>query len=318
VQQLGITRYLTNYDSNQVKLDFTQVAIFSNDIDIMSKNIRFLKDNLGPGHKLYNKMIESAGKTTPKPLVEYERSFLNFMAIFLPNEEDQQVLLTVSMDYIFRLFFMSAVAEFPDEQSLRPENIKKHLKKTTNIRDDDIDRIQQLLKSMLTNRYTKRPKSERKNKIRESHLNCYICGAIIDDEEIEVDHVWPHSLGGGNSGDNLKKAHAACAAIKSDSATSGDALHGSSVYTGHPTGLDDHPHQLSLWPNTIENKNDLNKFNKNLISSSLRMAVIMKQQFKCYSCEQEFLIAGEVTIANDSDKKTSSLLSLRAICPNCE
>lgn len=284
----------------------------------MSKNIRFEKETSEPGHQLYNKMIDSAEKTTTKALVEHERIFLNFMSIFLPDESDQQVLLTLTMDYIFRLFVMSAAIKFQNEDSLKPENIKIHLKTTSSIRDDDILRVQQLLKGLLTFSLKTRPSNERKKKIRQRDNNCYICGISIGTEdETEVDHVWPRSLGGSDGGENLKVAHASCAAIKADSATYGDSLYGNSVYINHPHGLNRHPHQLQLWPSDIIDKNNFNSFNKNLISSSLRIAVIMKQQYKCYSCENRFQIAGEVTLVNDCASKPSSLLNLRAYCPDC-
>jgi hypothetical protein len=214
---------------------------------------------------------------------------------------------------------MSAASEFQNEGSLKPESIQKYLQTATSIRDDDVARIQQLLKGLLTFSYKDRPTNERKKRIHQKSENCYICGISIDTgDETEVDHVWPHSLGGSDGGENLKVAHASCAAIKADSATFGDSLYGNTVYINHPHGLNLHPHQLQLWPNNIIDKNNFDSFNKNLISSSLRIAVIMKQQYKCYSCDNRFQIAGEVTVVNDSGRKPSSLLNLRAYCPDCK
>jgi len=47
------------------------------------------------GKKLRNKMLSCAEKSANKPLQVYEREFLNFLSIFLPDERAQKIYLEI-------------------------------------------------------------------------------------------------------------------------------------------------------------------------------------------------------------------------------
>ncbi|QKE37681.1 HNH endonuclease [Ferrovum myxofaciens] len=235
----------------------------------------------------------------------------------------QSSLNTTPLSYrlrIFRDFFCSATVIFSNLESLKPEDIQKHLKKVTFLPEDDVIPMQRLLKASLTNKYSSRPGNEFKQRIIAKQHSCYLCGQSVNaTDETEVDHIWPYSLGGGTGAENLKVAHASCAAIKANSATPADSLLGGNVYNSHPYGLDSYPSELSFWPSEILDKEQFNSYRNNLVSSGLRLAVLMKQEFKCVSCNMAFSDkgAGEVSLLKDEDALTSSIISLHAYCAKC-
>lgn len=277
---------------------------------------------MGPlsGKKLRDKMLSCAEKSENRPLQKYERDFLNFLSIFLADERAKKIYMEMVVDSIFRDFFCSASVIFSDLESLKSEDIQEYLKKVTFLQEDDVIPVQRLLKASLTNKYSPRPGSEFKQRIKEKQHSCYLCGqSVHSTDETEVDHIWPYSLGGGTGADNLKVAHASCAAIKADSATPADSLLGGNVYSSHPDGLNNHPSALPFWPSEIRGKEEFNSYRRNLVSSGLRLAILMKQEFKCVSCNAAFSEkgVGEVSLLRDRDALTSSITSLRAYCEKC-
>ena len=271
------------------------------------------------GRDLRDKMVDRAAGYEPRYLQPHEVTFLNFVATYIDNEVHQQLLFSILMDYVFRIFFISAASRFPDEKSLKSDEIKRYLKENTGIPDGDIERIQRLLKGALSEKYAGKLKNERKERVREKSTGkCYLCGFLIEnDDETEIDHVWPHSLGGKNSGENLRLAHAECAAIKADAATVGDVLTGLGVYGSPPNGLKLPAHELSMWPNEIESKDKFNSYRRNIFSSSMRLAVYMKQDFGCFCCKEKFSDAGETTIARYIETPVWGFLNLNAYCEKC-
>lgn len=271
------------------------------------------------GQKLRIKMIEKAANSTPRPLEASEKTLLNFVSTYITETRSRELLHAILIDCAFRIFFNAAVARFPDEKSLKSDAIKSFIKNNTFVSDSDVDRIQQLLKSALTFRYSPRPKSEKKKRVREnSSGNCYLCGSRVHaGDEIEVDHVWPHSVGGQNTDENLRVAHAECAAIKADSATLADVLLGKSSYITPPNGLKFSAHQLTLWPHKISDKDGFNSYRSDVVSSNMRLAVFMKQEFKCASCSVEFSEAGEARMLNAADSPEWSVFNLSAYCEPC-
>src|SRR5205823_4568000 len=114
------------------------------------------------------------------------------------------------------------------------ERLDRFLARYTRLTGVTLTNFRKRLKQAVLTADAERPKSERKERIllKQQHHFCYLCGERVRDGDEHLDHVWPQNAGGGTSGDNLQKTHAACQVLKHDLAVPGDAAMGRFAYHG--------------------------------------------------------------------------------------
>ena len=175
---------------------------------------------------------------------------------FLTDETAAEIVQDLIGDVIFRYLLASAVQIRSESSSVSfGDSLDKFILKKTRLTGDLAKRLRQNLKQAVLASEEKRPKTERKNRLKEKqkNKNCYLCSGSMDEEPI-LDHVWPRSAGGGNGKSNLRTAHAFCEAVKADLAVCGDAPIGRFAFNALPRTLSGT--QMSWWPSKVNDDNE--------------------------------------------------------------
>lgn len=222
---------------------------------------------------------------------------------FVPDKECQLEIQSLLIDLVFRYIFAGGRLHYNLEE---PENLDERLDKflTLHTRLTDELRVgfRRRLKQAILTAEGERPKSERKDRLldKQRHFYCYLCGERVTEAEEQVDHIWPHNAGGGTSGDNLRKAHTACEVLKHDLAVPGDASMGRFAYhAGLPRQIAERAR--SHWDEGGIDASSFTTLLDDIRASSLRVALILQQDGRCYYCKEEFRIAGPLELIRIED-----------------
>lgn len=243
------------------------------------------------------------------------------LACFVPEEATANQIRSLTIDLVFRYLFAAARNIYDEVQGnadLFNQHLEHYLKRRTRLTPDNVLYFQKHLKQAVLTSVAERPKNEVRDKLlrKQRDKHCYICGTAIqgtDDERL--DHVWPHSAGGGTGRSNLLRAHAECEAAKGDLATPGDAPVGRFAYHTLPRRLATRCERW--WPHTIDTDDAFHKYVDDLRSAQLRVAVLRRQDFKCYLCEGDLRDGGEATLSRRDNDEPWWFPNTIAVCGKC-
>jgi 5-methylcytosine-specific restriction endonuclease McrA len=217
---------------------------------------------------------------------------------FVPDQASQDEVRSLLIDLVFRFVLAAGRMHFESEGPSTPDDrLEQFLIKHTRLTGDAQVNFRRRLKQAILTAQAESPKTERRDRVlsKQQQYYCYLCGERVTPEDEQVDHVWPQNAGGGTSGDNLRKAHAACQILKHDLAVPGDAAMGRFAYHANlPRQLNERarPH----WEDTGLNANNFTILLDDVRSSALRVALILQQEGRCHFCKQEFRVSGPIRL----------------------
>lgn len=188
---------------------------------------------------------------------------------------------------------------FPGERYII--EIRRFLRDFTRIPPSKLERILTLLLICLRERdreLTQKTKNRVRRDARQRLLGCYICGGSFNyDQEnefnsFEVEHVWPHQMGGRNDDSNLKGACRKCNASKAD----------------YLEAADFHYEEICL----VKDKTD-NSFNVDF-HWRYKVAIAAKSRFRCSQCGKPAEYGGEVQFGRRELSDSWHYLNIDAYC----
>lgn len=249
---------------------------------------------------------------------------------FVPDEESARIVAGIVEDCIFRYLLAAGQMMFDDcggHSDTLDDLLDMFLKRKTRLTGRNVTHFRQVLKRAILTKNSDRPKNEVITRIRkkQNRFYCYICGnAILSNDKAigephteneHMDHVWPHSAGGGSSNDNLRRAHPECDSIKADIAVCGDTALARFAFTHLTDALSCRPRQW--WPHTLETAADFNSLTDAIRAAQLRIAILRRQDFSCSRCGNEFRERGEVILRRRNDDEPWWFPNTHAICSVC-
>lgn len=143
--------------------------------------------------------------------------------------------------------------------------------------------------------------STKVNHVRESAINggkaCYICGRELNrgvaQDTPQVDHIWPHALGGDNRDDNLAVSCERCNQIKQD-------------HIGHS---DYHYERVASWVLGYHDVSFLKAFD-----TARRMAVWAKGNWRCAVCGKAAEDCGPLILERINNDEHWHFLNMQCVC----
>lgn len=236
---------------------------------------------------------------------------------FLVDEVAADIVQSIVSDAVFRFLLASALQIRRESVSLNFDDaLERFVLQKTRLTGDLAKSLRQNLKQAVLASEEERPKTERKNRIKDKQKskNCYLCSSPINEESV-LDHVWPRSAGGGNGKSNLRLAHPFCEAIKADLAVFGDAPVGRFAFTKLPRTLAGA--QMHWWPSRVENAEDFQSLIDDIRGSQLKIAILGRQNFECDSCDKHFADSIECSIVRRDPTEPWWFANVIAICDEC-
>jgi hypothetical protein len=214
---------------------------------------------------------------------------------FVPDDEAVEQVRSFLVDLVFRFLFAAAAMRFQQAEGdpdVFDQLVDQFLTRYTRLTEQNLANFRRVLKQAILTANAPRPKSERRDRLldKQARYNCYLCGGPIEEGEDQLDHRWPRSAGGGTGKSNLFRAHAACQLLKHDLAVPGDAPVGRFAFGGNlPRFLRDQAGPL--WTAPVADETAFVALMDDLRSAALRVALILRQEGKCFLCQGEFDIA---------------------------
>lgn len=201
--------------------------------------------------------------------------------------------LVTSARFIYRKYYLSTRSSTEYLQRLR-----QYLKDNTDIPHSAREKVFILLQSCVEESESDRPTQNTKNRIRKriskQGQTCYICGKDFGDP-LEVEHIWPKTLGGSNIDNNLTLACPRCNRAKDD----------------FVDGSDFHYEEISL----VSDDDDINfetEFNW-----VYRVAVLAKHNYCCSACGKPVSDVGELVFSRRDPSDSWHYLNIDAYCSRC-
>lgn len=236
---------------------------------------------------------------------------------FVTDETTAEIVQDVVGDAIFR-FLLASAKKIRSESAdaTFDASLDKFILRKTRLTGELAKRLRQTLKQAVLASEQERPKTERRDRLREKqrNKNCYLCSHSIDEEPI-LDHVWPRSAGGGTGKSNLRIAHPFCEAVKGDFAVGGDAPVGRFAFNVLPRTLSNT--QVSWWPLTVSDDKEFRSLVDDIRGSQLKVAILGRQEFQCQSCNTAFSDSTSCTIVRRNEDEPWWFANVIAICDDC-
>lgn len=237
---------------------------------------------------------------------------------FVTDETTAEIVHDVVGDAIFR-FLLASAKQIRSEsgESNFDDSLDNFILRKTRLSGELAKRLRRHLKQAVLASEQERPKTERRDRMREKqkNKNCYLCSTSINEEPI-LDHVWPHSAGGGNGKSNLRIAHPFCEAVKADFAVGSDAPLGRFAFNALPRTLAGT--QVSWWPYTVNNDVEFRSFVDDIRGTQLKVAILGRQHFQCQNCSKDFSDSDSCTLVRRNEDEPWWFANVVAICDDCE
>ncbi|BAT54086.1 HNH endonuclease [Nostoc sp. NIES-3756] len=184
--------------------------------------------------------------------------------------------------------------EFPSGKFI--EELRRFLSENTHIPSDKIEKMLVLVQSCLPLK-NKKVKSPRKKRLineyqSKNELRCYICGKDVVEEEIEIEHIWPKTMGGATEDFNLKIACSVCNDNKKH----------------YIDASDFHYEQICL----VSDKCD-EKF-PNEMKKEYQIAIWAKSDYTCIVCSKPASIVGRLNLGRINLSDSWHFLNIEAYC----
>jgi len=236
---------------------------------------------------------------------------------FLPDDTSAEIVQDLIGDIVFRFLLASAKQIYTDNPSTFDASLENFILKKTRLTGELAKRFRRVLKQAVLASEEERPKKERRDRIKDKqkHKNCYICSGPINEEPV-LDHVWPRSAGGGNGKSNLMTAHPFCEAVKGDLAVSGDTPVARFAFNALPRTLDGT--QIAWWPSALDADHEFRSLVDDIRGSQLKIAVLGRQDFKCYECDKSFSESNKCSIKRRNTDEPWWFANVIVICDDCE
>jgi HNH endonuclease len=259
-----------------------------------------MRDNPSPGYRLKSLLSE----ILPNDENGFDRNdkrFHNRIDFVLSSEGKFSDLIHDSIiNYVVRRLIMTAqfVARRANEDGLThlmfTTNLKASLRDNFNFQPPEREKILSVLLECIeahTQELNDATKRQLKREAKKYDSRCYICGKEVSFEAkdgahnaIEIEHIWPHSMGGTNGIDNLKIACHKCNQAKKSIISFSD-FHFEIIN---------------------EVKSNLNHYEK--------MAIWSKNNFRCMQCNKPASEVGPLTIVQINKNDSWHFTNLEAYC----
>jgi 5-methylcytosine-specific restriction endonuclease McrA len=182
------------------------------------------------------------------------------------------------------------------------EKLRDYLQNQTGIPPSKLEKalILILLCVNIKKQNRKMEKQKRKSFINEylrsnSDLRCYMCGRSLAENEAEIEHVWPKSMGGLERNFNLRISCHECNNVKLSYVDSSDF----------------HYEHISL-----VNDESMHTF-ANEFKRQYKIAVWAKSEFQCSLCRRTASEIGRLGFTKINPEDSWHFLNIDAICENC-
>lgn len=252
---------------------------------------------VNPGKILYDLLQE---------FIPYRESKLGFIAeidSLMGNSEYGFSLLSYQSSIYYLLRRLIRAAQYFKKQLDKEDNfsdrehekkIREYLRNVIVIEKLDIqDRMTALIVDCVKASEAKIPKGIRNQivkDIKQKRLKCYMCDAEISEDTYEIEHLWPRSLGGLSSWENLLPACHSCNNSKTDYIDASDYHYESIIYS-------------------VDDLSEIKKIHK--------IAVAAKNNFQCSSCNRHVMTVGRLNFIKDNPNDIVHFLNILCVCSVC-
>ncbi len=243
------------------------------------------------------------------------------LACFVPDHDSAMQLQKLVVDSVFRYLFAAGRQLYDStggNDALFDNALEHFLKLKTRLTGDSVRHFRRYVKQAVLTSLGPRPKREVRERMmrKQENKKCYICGAtFVSARDGILDHVWPHSAGGGTGKSNLRRAHEECEAAKADLALCADASVGRFAFINLPRQLQDRAEPW--WPRTIDSSDSFRTFADGIRASQMRIALLRRQDFKCYRCFIDLSDAGEAIVERRNDDEPWWFPNTIIVCITC-
>lgn len=252
-----------------------------------------------PGYKLREFLMKIIPNSVSNQGVDERHPISKIDYILFADDSFADTIYQSSINYLLRRLILSAdyiSREFEYSEELFVYNLRKFLKNDFKFTRSDVEKILSLLLEIriVINTPLRTPtrNAVKKQAASEGALTCYICGRGLSLEtedgtpdSIEIEHMWPHSLGGSNELENLKVACGRCNKQKESTIDASD-YH-------------------------FEHINSVKLKGLNIVD---RMAVWAKNNYKCSKCNREAVYVGPLKISRLNRDDSWHFLNLESYC----
>jgi len=259
-----------------------------------------------PGMELKEFLKEMIPLTPPEKCTEGD-SVHGFDELFAANGDFRALVYDSCLNYaVRRLITMGKYLRRECEALKQDESyfIKKLRRKISEIMKVNDAALRERLCVIITecvaasNRRINQSKVERiKRKALQSGKVCYICGRELDQGKPkdlpQVDHIWPHALGGDNRDDNLAVACERCNQIKKD----------------HINSSDYHYERVASWVLGPHDDSFSNAFD-----TARRMAVWSKGSWRCAVCGKATEDSGPMVLERITEDDHWHYMNMQTVC----
>lgn len=270
-------------------------------------------ENNNPGEQL-REILKSLYPITQNNEQNEKSSFVfNIDYAFKADGKLSQLLYDSSINYLVRrLIYSSAYIKkkyqsdnYPPERFIN--ELRKFVEQETRIEETEIEKIIILLQQCLQAKNKNRKSSSKrlqKKRIIENMINtygelrCYVCGKSLaesDDNkenQIEIEHYWPQSLGGLTQDFNLKVSCSSCNNYKKS----------------YIDFSDFHYEQICL----INNKDDI--YASHEIEKEKKIAIWAKNEYSCSVCSKKAAEIGTLSFGRINLNDSWHFLNIESYC----
>jgi hypothetical protein len=243
------------------------------------------------------------------------------MYCFVPDDKASEQIESFLIDLVFRYLFAAASMRFQQAEGdpdVLDGLLDHFLKRYTRLAEQNLANFRRVLKQAVLTANSPPPKSERRDRLleKQGRFHCYLCGLTIEEGEDELDHRWPRSAGGGTGKSNLFRAHAACQVLKHDLAVPGDAAVGRFAFGGKlPRLLQERAGPL--WEEPASNEAAFTALMDDIRSATLRVALVLRQDGRCFRCEADFREAGAARLVRLEEEHPWWMPNTVVCCEAC-
>jgi 5-methylcytosine-specific restriction endonuclease McrA len=279
--------------------------------------------NINPGEQLRQFLKALYPLDSPENSDEYTRTFIfRIDESFMADGAFARLVYESSINYLVRRWINTAQylykklqKEYSNDREYPLRFIKelrKFIRDNTNLKSNDAEKLLVLLQDCLKVRnQKKRSKSKQLLKGRilkkaleqnNNELRCYICGRVLREQEddltfkenknesnkleIEVEHIWPKTMGGATQDFNLKISCNQCNRMKQNYLDSNDF----------------HYEKMSF------------SFLENKIEKIDKIALWSKSQYSCSVCKKPASSVGTLNLGRINLNDSWHFLNIEAYC----
>lgn len=240
---------------------------------------------------------------------ENEKSFLSKVDDVLKADNSFKELVHSSIiNYLIRRFINTAefirrkydADEYEEPEKLFIDELRQFIKEETEIKGSDAEKLLAILlmcvKMKRQSRKTiKKRKFIKQNLSDRAELLCYICGKSLTEDEVQIEHKFPKTMGGSNTASNLKVACEDCNNEKKNYIDSSDF------------------HYEHICLSTHENDQNF----KAEFKRSYKIALCAKSDYSCVICGQLTEFVGRLGFVRRNLNDSWHFLNIDAVCEEC-